>query len=270
MAFLTMSMYSDILQMDTGVNVLLPEVRRGEQKANPEQKYPVLYLLHGHGDDHTAWIRKSNIELVAREYPLIVVMPTTYRGFYVDNHYGLKYYTYLTEELPVKIANFFAASTKREDTFIAGNSMGGYGAFRIAMANPERYAGAAALSGALIPFEDNNQEEPTVTANFNADFIRNVQNAFGSKKEYLKSDQNLCRLASKLDQYEGNQPILYQCCGTEDGCTYSQNKIFHAYMELTIKNLNYQYQEGSGDHNWAFWNPQIAEFFERLGIKKEL
>ena len=110
MAFITMSLYSNVLQMDTNVNVILPEVRKGEQPLEPDRKYPVLYCLHGHGDDHTAWIRKSNIEYLVRNYGLIVVMPTVARSYYTDQYHGHRYIKYLSEELPVKIANFFPAS----------------------------------------------------------------------------------------------------------------------------------------------------------------
>lgn len=89
MAYLNLSMYSKVLPMDTNVSVLLPEQRKGARETlHPDRKYPVLYCLHGYGDDHTAWIRKSNIEIAARDYHVVVVMPTVQRGYYADSASG--------------------------------------------------------------------------------------------------------------------------------------------------------------------------------------
>lgn len=264
MAFLTMSLYSDVLQMDTNVNVLLPEVRKGAQPFEPDRKYPVLYLLHGHGDDHTAWIRKSNIELVVRDLPLVVVMPQAYRGFYINNFHGLNLYDYITEELPKKIANFFPISTERENTFIAGNSMGGYGAFRAALSKPEQYAGAAALSGALIPFcEDNVLFEIG-----GQEFTDNLYNVFGAEEKILSSDNNILNLVDKLNNYKGKQPILFQCCGTDDSLTYTQNIMVQDYINEHTNNLDYVYSERPGGHDWGYWNPMIVEFIRRFELIK--
>lgn len=266
MAFLTMSMYSDVLQMDTSVNVLLPENRKtGQDKAEPDRKYPVVYLLHGHGDDHTAFIRKSNIELIARELSVVVVMPSTYRGFYTDNVHGLKYYTYFSEELPKKIRNFFPVSEKREDTFIAGNSMGGYGAFRIAMANPDKYAAAASLSGALLPFYQKDGETD-IMETF-GDFGEVKRCAYGTAEEFASSDNNLCCLVDWLNSYGGKQPLLYQSVGTEDLITGEQNKAFHDYLNRHGENLNYIYSESPGGHNWTFWNQELKKVFQLFGFK---
>lgn len=93
------------------------------------KKYPVLYLLHGHGDDQTGWIRKSMLELKVRDRELIVVMPTAHRGFYINGKHGYRYFDYLAKELPRAVGNFFHGSLERKDNYIAGLSMGGYGAF---------------------------------------------------------------------------------------------------------------------------------------------
>ncbi len=271
MAYLTMNMRSVVLQMDTSVNVLLPEKRYERQALEPNRKYPVLYLLHGHGDDHSAWIRKSMIEYLTRDLDMVVVMPTVYRSYYTDCKYGLKCLTYVAEELPVKMANFFPISTKREDTFVAGNSMGGYGAFRLALGYPEKYGAAASFSGALTPFGDiDTDQDEAFTLTRSQDYLDNRYRNFGSREEFAASDNNLVRLVRRLNQSGKVKPMLYQCCGTEDFVTYGQNVCFHKFMEQEGQGFGYEYFEGPGNHNWDFWNPQIPVMLKKFGLKKEV
>ena len=111
--------------------------------------FPLLYLLHGLSDDHTAWVRYTSIERYADAYGLAVVMPQVHRSFYTDQAHGGAFWTFLAEELPELVQRFFVVSARREDTFVAGLSMGGYGALRWALRRPGRFAAAASLSGAL-------------------------------------------------------------------------------------------------------------------------
>ena len=260
MAFIEMSMYSDSLCMDTNVNVLLPEIRRGKTPFEPDRKYPVIYCLHGHGDDQTAYIRKSMIEIYTRDLPVIVVMPTTHRGSYVDGKYNYRYYTFLTEELPVRIANYFPASVKREDTFIMGNSMGGYGAFRLAMGRPDLYAAAVSLSGAIGERKD---DRPMLKNTYDAEKLQYMN--FGDYDEYINSDNDLNTLALKLDKYEGEKPRLRHVCGVDDKLTYQSGLDFMKFVKENTS-LDIDYEEGPGGHNWGFWNPQIKKAIAFFGF----
>ena len=117
----------------------------------PLQKRKVLYLLHGLSDNGSAWQRYTNIETIARQYGLVVVMPSIGRSFYTNNPNGQQYFTFLMEELPKYLKDVFGLAPSREDTLIAGNSMGGFGAFKAALNYPERFAAAARfLRRALI------------------------------------------------------------------------------------------------------------------------
>ena len=115
----------------------------------PVAKRKVLYLLHGLSDDGSAWQRYTSIETIAALYGLVVVMPSVGRSFYTDQPNGQKYFSYLTDELPHYLKDVFGLSPHREDTLIAGNSMGGYGAFKAAFLHPELYSAAASFSGVL-------------------------------------------------------------------------------------------------------------------------
>lgn len=144
--------FADTLGVNTSLVVLLPQPALTQIGVAPvvrEHGTPVLYLLHGLSDDSSIWTRLTSIERYAGELGVAVVMPQVERSFYCDMANGDAYWTFLSEELPAVVAANFKVSTAREDTFVAGLSMGGYGAFKWALRQPERFGAAASLSGAL-------------------------------------------------------------------------------------------------------------------------
>ena len=261
MAFVNMNLYSDVLNMDTDVSLLLPEKRHGADEYHPDKKYPVVYVLHGYGDNHTAWIRKSIIEMVARNLECVVVMPSCRNSFYSEGKNGFDYYHFLTEELPLKIGNWFPVSNKREDTFIMGNSMGGYGAFMIAMRNPDKYAAAVSFSGVM-----DLQMEDQILMDNDPKLRKQVLGAFGSKEEFNPSEYHLHNAAMNLDRYEGEKPRLFAICGTEDPICYDGNEKFNRFIKENT-NLHIKYETSAGGHDFIFWNKYIDEAFEFFDLK---
>ena len=144
MAFLQVNFFSSVLGMCTAMNVILPQTTStrgliGVDTADADVTYPVLYLLHGMSDDHTIWSRRTSIERYADERGIAVVMPTTELGWYTNMKHGRQWRSFIGEELPAICHDFFPRiSQKREDTYIAGLSMGGYGAYALAMTYPEQ------------------------------------------------------------------------------------------------------------------------------------
>ncbi len=122
--------FSDLLASRCSLNVLLPQNRPVEPGNNYHPPFRVLYLLHGYSDDQTAWQRWSSIECYVEGLNLAVIMPAVQNSFYSDMAHGGKFFTYVTEELPALVHEIFPLSTERADTFVAGLSMGGYGAFK--------------------------------------------------------------------------------------------------------------------------------------------
>src|SRR5690349_16517678 len=136
----------------TSVTVVLPQATEdqiGVSDSGADGPPPVLYLLHGLTDDHTAWHRYTSVARYAEAAGLAVVMPSAFHSFYADEVHGHAYWTFVSEELPAIVRSFFRVSDAPEDTFVAGLSMGGYGALKLALTHPDRYAAAASLSGAL-------------------------------------------------------------------------------------------------------------------------
>ena len=140
MAFLRCEIASESLRMATAVDVILPD--KGDLS-----EVKTLYLLHGLTDDCTGWTRYTAVERYARERGLAVVLPEVQRSFYTDMAYGLPYFTYVSEELPAVCRRMFGLGAAREQNYIFGLSMGGYGAMKCALTYPGRYAGAASFSG---------------------------------------------------------------------------------------------------------------------------
>ena len=141
---------SEVLRMATDVNILIPDndrVRQFREKTNVPVKYQTLYLLHGFSCDYTYYLRKTNIERYADEHQIMVVMPSMYNSAYTDMKYGLEYYTYLSEELLDFVERTFPASAEKENRFVAGMSMGGYGAYKFGLSCPEKFAAVAGIAG---------------------------------------------------------------------------------------------------------------------------
>ncbi|MFW5981341.1 MAG: alpha/beta hydrolase [bacterium] len=252
MAFIECNFYSNTLALSTTINVILPdEAAQSDGKHNYNKRYPTLYLLHGLSDDHTIWQRKSSIERYVEKMGLAVVMPAVNRSFYTDMVHGLKYWTYITEELTHLTRTFFPLSDKREDNFVAGISMGGYGSFKIALSYPERYSAAASLSGAM----DIVARSKIWTDEF--------QNIFANVNKLKGSQDDLYYLANKVDQSTGPKPKLYQCCGKED-FLYDDNIKFRDFC--TSLSLEYIYEEEKGEHNWDYWDTKIKDVLKWLPI----
>jgi putative tributyrin esterase len=239
---------SSTLGLACSADVILPDRRK--ESSRP---LPCLWLLHGLSDDHTIWQRRTSIERYAAAYRLAVVMPAVDRSFYADMQHGLKYWTYLSEELPELLRQYFPLSARREDNFAAGLSMGGYGAFKLALNLPERYAAAASLSGALdLTGLWASSERPEI-----------LRLAFDGSPKGTGND--LLHAATKLVRSRKPQPRLYQWCGTED-FLYQDNLRFRDHARK-IK-LPVDYSEGPGGHTWDKWDEQIQKVLAWMGPEK--
>ncbi|MDD3926920.1 MAG: alpha/beta hydrolase family protein [bacterium] len=256
MARMSCSFSSSVLGMATGMEVILPQPDMSTlSKERIEAGWPVLYLLHGLSDDHTMWQRRTSIERYATARNLAVVMPSGGRSFYTDMARGYNYRTFISEELPKIVRSFFRISTAREDTFIAGLSMGGYGAFKTALSLPQNFAAAASLSGVA-----------DITAFTNRDMNQmEAGNIFGDDLAVTGTDHDLFHLGSKLAADESAPDLmLYQCCGTEDFLYHDNLRFRDHAMSL---GLNLLYEEGPGIHEWAYWDKQIQRVIDWLPIR---
>ena len=217
--------------------------------------------MNGKRDDHTGWMRFSAIELYADKYGIAVVMPTTDLGFYINTKYDAKYWDFISEELPTLCEQFFPQlSTKREDRFAAGLSMGGYGAMKLGLAASDKFSMAASLSGALdIKYAEERY--------LNGEEAMYWRGSFGEMSELIGTENDLFYLANKLKLEQKIVPKLYAWCGEQD-FLFKSNEKFIAHLDTLGMDITYETSEG--DHRWEYWDKWIQRVLEWIQIQHDV
>lgn len=257
MAFFQVNFFSEILCFHTDVNVFIPTPDSAETVSEETcawfqrgSRFPVMYLLHGTYGDYTDWLRLTGVERYAKQHRMALVMPSASNSFYHDMKAGANYLSYLTRELPAFIIKYFPISGKREDTFIAGLSMGGYGAMKAALEYPEKYAACASLSGILDVQEFREHIYKYLPENpYFWDCI------FEDPARINGENLNLISLLEKQRMKNRPLPRIYQSVGTEDTTAYEVNQA--ARRRLEVLDIDYTYRESEGIHDWEFWDKEI-------------
>jgi putative tributyrin esterase len=266
MASLTCRYFSFTLKSNTEIRVTIPTPEGNEQITNSrvtdhyryEEGLPVVYLLHGAYGDNASWTRFSNIERYAQENCICTVMASAGNTFYQNMAHGERYFDFFTEELPGYVRSLFPVSKKREDTFVAGFSMGGYGAWYLGLKRPDLYAKAASMSGALdIAGLYESQKNSTEEYPFRWD------NLFENPEKLSGSDRDLFELYRRCRE-KGTVPELYQACGTGD-FLYGMN--VKARDRMRSLGADITYEEGPGCHDWNFWDEHIQHILKWM-LKK--
>lgn len=263
MALLTVNFMSETLMRNISMNVILPadKITFPGMPKEPEKPFPALYLLHGIFGNYTDWITGTSILQWAEKKNLAVVMPSGENAFYVDQEAGHNYYgEFIGRELVEITRKMFRLSDKREDTFIGGLSMGGYGAVRNGLKYHKTFGCIAALSAAMIidDIEKRDNHHPL--------FIERrsfAQAVFGDLDGLKYSDKNPVWLAEKLSREGIELPKVYLACGTQDSLLNVNRKLRD---DLTAAGMDVTYEEDSGGHDWDFWNRQIKKVLEWLPL----
>ena len=238
MAFCQLNYQSDALSKAVAANIILPE-------ANFKGPFPVFYLLHGRGDDHSIWMRRTSVERYASGLPLIIVMPDGGRGFYVDAIEGFAYESAIISDLIPYIDGTFNTISERNGRCVGGLSMGGYGALRLALRFPQMFCSANSFSGAL---DFGHGDVDWIHPHHRAELERIVgPNPCGGESDLYDLVEKAA--AAKL-------PALQIDCGTED-FLISQNRAFHHH--LSACGVEHEWREYSGAHNWEYWDAHIQD-----------
>ena len=243
MALINIKFASEVLGRQMEIQVIIPQKSTvgeiGIANNAKDEKYKTLLLLHGLSDDFTIWARRTSIERYATERGIAVIMASAEKSFYTDMRYGDNFYTYISQEVLYRAREYLPLSEKREDTFIAGNSMGGYGAIKIALKNPDKFAAAAGLSSVADIEKFMTVHRPALR-----------ECIFGDK---IAEDEDLFSLA-KAHEQDPVKPRIYMAVGSQD-FMYEENVRLKEHFERL--NYDFTYREADGAHNWAFWDEYI-------------
>jgi putative tributyrin esterase len=253
MALVTCNFFSDVLEVGCSMNVVLPQPTEEQIGVAgddiPTTDFPVLYLLHGLSDDHTAWLRYTSVERYAAAAGLAVVMPAVNRSFYANERQGARYWDFIAEELPKTVGRFFRVSQDPRHTYVAGLSMGGYGAMKLALSRPDRFAAAASMSGALDLVDLISREQRPTR-------IELFERVFGKK---VAPSADLLALLEQADP--STLPRLHVSAGTEDSPLLVEgNRRFVA--ELTKAGADVTSDFRPGEHVWQLWDDLLPEVID--------
>lgn len=264
MAIIEVNFISKCLMRTVTFNAIIPVDKFGPQTENAEQKpLKTLYLLHGIFGNYTDWVNGTRIQAWAEANDLAVIMPSGENRFYLDDEKsGELYGEFIGKELVEFTRKLFPLSDKREDTFIAGLSMGGYGAIRNGLKYAENFGCVIGLSAALVhdTWKDADNSAPIFT------FRRNYYEAiFGEYDKVKGSDKDPKALLLKLKEEGRPVPKMYLCCGTEDDLV-TANRDFRDF--LNENGVDLTYVEGPGKHDWVFWDTYIKKVLDWLPLNR--
>lgn len=245
MAWLTVNFKSDSLHMPVVMDVLMPQ---------GHGNYKTLYLLHGAGGDHASWMLKSRIADYVEGKNIAVIMPSGNNKCYVNNKYGKAYGTFIAEELIQRTEQWFHVSRKKEDRYIAGMSMGGYGAFYAALTNPELYQCAFSYSGLL-----------DIVERFTHPQGLDLVPVFGSKENLYTENADLHQLIHKMSglfhENVENVTEFMIYCGLQDPRIHMSEQL---YDQMKQSNYKVQYFTEPGAHNFEYWDRCIQHTIKQI------
>ena len=225
--------------------------------------FQTLYLLHGGYGNHTDYVSGTRIRRWAEEKNLAVIMPSGDNQFYIDKEDTEEYYgEYVGKELVEFTRKMFPLSEKKGDTFIAGLSMGGYGALINGLKYADTFGYIGTFSAGLVLKDIIEETDLIKGIGWQPSFYDRV---FGKKETLLNSDKDYCYLIRALKEQKKEIPRIYMAIGTDD-FLYERNQEYRKF--LTEEGVDFTYEEGPGGHEWDFWDMQLKKFVDWLPLSK--
>lgn len=242
-------------------NTLESEIKTWGEHPYPPRKAPfkTLFLLHGISGNHADWISETRIRSWAESHGIAVVMPSGYNAFYLDQPETHNYFgRFVGQELVEVARRMFPLSDRREDTFIGGISMGGYGALRNGLKYCETFGAIVSLSSAMI-IDSFDQ----IISSEGLFFLARpfLEHTFGNLDEVRGSDKDPARLAADLVYCDRPRPRIFMTCGNQDPLA-EPNRVLAQRMRDT--GLDVTYHEMDGAHDWNFWNAALPQALDWL------
>lgn len=229
-----------------------------------KEKRKTLYLLHGYTGDCNDYIMNSNISFLAGINNLAVIFPSGENSFYLEDiDKGEDFSRFIGEELVAYTRSLFRLSEDREDTYIGGFSMGGYGAMINGLRYPETFSKIISLSGAYIAL---NIADAGVYLPDGVSDEKYQRRIFGEAEQLRNSNKDPRFCLENLKAAGTQIPDIYLVCGAEDFLIESNRKLHRFLIEQEIAHL---YKEGEGVHNWVYWNKHLELSVQWLLGKEE-
>ena len=262
--FETHSVKSAILKMDRKYSIYLPA---GYDES--DQSYPVLYLLHGSGDDHTGWVQFGQVQNTADRVideglagPMIIVMPdanTGVRGYFNDIQGNFNYEDFFFKELISHIEKTYRVRSERRYRAVAGLSMGGGGTIFYALHQPDVFAAAAPLSATTGSWEKEQFRQRMNNSNGLSGLSeKQVEDYFNRH-----SVEGIIKNASADDLRKIKSIRWYISCGDDD-FLYEGNARMHILFRQN--EISHEYRVKDGGHTWTYWRmelPLVMEFVSK-------
>ena len=236
MAQIQCSFFSYTLEHGTNIYINLPTISPCDTAHSHavSNQYPVLYLLHGRGNDYLSWPRFTSMARYSEENRIALLTMDTGNWAYMNVENHERYYDFLAHELPEFLAANFPISTNREDSYLAGLSMGGYGTLAHGLSHPESYCAIGAFSPAIhLKKYDARQFSHTI---------------------------DIYPLVDKLAETPEKAPAIYLSCGTEDSLCNEMNALAKTLKE---KNIPVHSESIPGyEHEWSLWDGELLKFLQ--------
>lgn len=263
MAVFQIDYRSNCLKGSTHITAVIPAEKPnipGAPTVDKDKPFKTLYLLHGYTGYNNDWLYNTRIMRLSTIYNVAAIMPSGGNSFYLDDEIKGEYWEKLiSEELVDFTRRVFPLSREREDTTIAGLSMGGYGALRLGLKHSDVFGSIFAFSSALITDEIARLKEGEGNTVAPYSYYRHV---FGELPRLVGSDKDPKALAKTLAVSGAVLPKIFMACGTEDSLLLEQNRDFDRY--LTQNKIAHEYRESAGFHDWNFWDEYIEKAMEWL------
>ena len=244
------SFHSASLQRDMRYRVLFP--RHYAQGG----RFPVLYLLHGLYGDYLNWDTRTGLENYARNLRILIVMPDAGNSWYTNSATvpADKFEDYIAKDLITEIDGKFPTIRNSDARAIAGLSMGGYGAIKLALKYPDLFAFAGSLSGALNAGQNLDVQRPEFRANLLA--------VFGPAGSRTRSENDVFLLLNSA--HPARYPYLYLACGTSDYFLQTNREFVR---QLSSRKIPYEYHETAGGHAWEYWDRAVQPLLRAMARK---
>lgn len=251
MSVIQMRFFSETLNMFVPANIILPLPRDAKKEMCP---MPVLTLLHGMGDGYSAWLRKTAIERYALEHGIAIVMPDGGLSCYENMLHGHRYRDYITKELPKIIHDTFPVSAEREKNFIAGCSMGGFGALKLGLACPEQWSMIGCFSAAHFEYQPPSPRNQAM-----------LDRVYGDK-----IDEYDAQIVADVQNVNAGKLSLqiWHSCGDEDALKSNALKSRKFFETIPAGAIDYHFEILPGRHDWALWDESARRFLEALNLPR--